>query len=417
MFSKRPGGSLWTASLLIAGTTIGGGALALPIYVCFAGFIPGLVISIACWAVMLSTALLFLEIHLNLPGEPNIISMAGATLGRGGKGVAWVVYLFLFYCLMVAYIDGGGSLFYDLFGSFVPKWLTVVLFAVFIAPWIFFGTHCVKRFNAFFALGLLVSFLLFFLWGWNDVKGELLIQRQWPATLYAVPIMFTSFAFQGTIPSLVTYMQRDARRIRWALIIGSTIPLVIYVIWQWLILGIVPLEGEGGLAETFFLGRSAVYPFKNTIHHPWIYPVSAVFAFCALVTSLLGVSLGLFDFLADGLPIPKGRRGRLALLALVFGIPLLVVELNPSLFYTALNYAGGFGVALLLGILPILMAWSLRSRQQSLSYRLPGGKPLLLFLLFLIVSAVVIEVAQECGLLRLPASAEVLGSGVDALNP
>ena len=89
-------GTLFGGALLVAGTTIGGGMLALPILTGLGGFFPALVIYVLCWLFMATTALLFVEVFLWSPKEVNIISMAEMTMGGVGKVIAWILYLFLF---------------------------------------------------------------------------------------------------------------------------------------------------------------------------------------------------------------------------------------------------------------------------------------------------------------------------------
>ena len=94
------------ATLLVTGTAIGAGMLALPVLTGPSGFIPSLLVYIFCWLLMAGTGLLFLELTLWMGPEANIVSMAGRMLGSGGKFFAWVVYLYLFYSLTVAYVAG-----------------------------------------------------------------------------------------------------------------------------------------------------------------------------------------------------------------------------------------------------------------------------------------------------------------------
>ena len=96
--------------------------LALPVLTSVAGFLPSLVIYVLCWLFMAGTGLLFLEVSQWMKGESNIISMAETTLGHPGKIFAWVLYLFLFYCLTVAYMVGCGNIFVDLSQSQLPDW-------------------------------------------------------------------------------------------------------------------------------------------------------------------------------------------------------------------------------------------------------------------------------------------------------
>lgn len=379
-------GSLLGGILLIAGTSIGGGMLALPVLTSLGGFIPSLFIYLLCWAFMASTGLLFLEVSAWMKGESNIISMAQRTLGTPGKIFAWVLYLFLFYCLTLAYVVGCGNLLSEFFGGALPDQWGSLIFVLLFSPCIYAGAKVVGRLNALMMVGLGVAYLIFVILGYSYVKTDLLLQRNWGLSLVALPIAFTAFAYQGIIPTLVTYLAFDIKKARMAIIAGSLIPLAAYIIWQGLILGIVPTYEPGGLADALQNGDNAVHPLKNFLQSPWVYLVGQFFAFFALVTSFFGVTLGLLDFLADGLKVEKNALNKLWLCLIIFIPPLAISVTHPHVFLIALDYAGGFGCALLLGLLPILMVWSGRYRQNfSSPYPLPGGKfTLILLVLFVL---------------------------------
>src|SRR5579872_3346282 len=112
MNSKLIGGVL-----LVVGTTIGAGILALPVATAELGFWGSIVLLTGCWAMMTACAFLFLEVNLWLPPNSNLISMAGATLGKGGQAVVWTVYLLLLYSILSAYVAGGGDLFHYLLST------------------------------------------------------------------------------------------------------------------------------------------------------------------------------------------------------------------------------------------------------------------------------------------------------------
>lgn len=384
-------GGLLGGSLLVAGTTIGGGMLALPVLTSPAGFLPSIVVYILCWLFMTCTGLLFLELALALKDEANIVTMAENTLGKSGKIFAWAVYLFLFYCLTLAYIVGCGNLLTEFSNGKISSTLGPVFFVLIFAPFVFAGAKVVGRLNIFLMFGLAFFYFCFVFIGTPWVKLELLQQRNWPKALLAFPIAFTAFAYQGTVPTLVSYLDRNAKTIRLSIILGSFLPLITYIIWQGLILGIVPYSGDFGLAEALREGQNAVYPLKYFIGNPLIYSIGQYFAFFALITSFFGVTLGLLDFLADGLKVKKTPKGKLLLCLLIFVPPLIIASYRPDIFLIALDYAGGFGCALLLGLLPILMAWSLRYRLKlSKEPQLPGGKPLLVLLTIFVLFEIAI---------------------------
>ncbi len=373
-------------ALLVAGTSIGGGMLALPVLTSQAGFLPSLLVYVFCWLFMAGTGLLFLEISQWMKGEANIISMAELTLGKPGKYFAWVVYLFLFYCLTVAYMVGCGNIMVELSQSFLPDWAGPIVFVLLFAPLILISTAWASHLNVWLVAGLALSYFGFVFMGFRYVKTDFLAYSDWTYSLKVLPIAFTSFAYQGVIPTLASYMHHNSRNIRQAILIGSFIPLIAYAVWEGLILGIVPLTGQGGLQEAFAQGQNAVHPLKYFMQSSSVYVLGQAFAFFALVTSFLGVALGLRDFLADGLKIKKDAKGKMALSLMVFLIPLVIAVSYPHIFLTALDYAGGFGVAMLLGLLPVAMTWVGRYRLKLQPYhpQLSGGKWVLSILAFFI---------------------------------
>ncbi|MGE3921111.1 MAG: aromatic amino acid transport family protein, partial [Gammaproteobacteria bacterium] len=100
MKSKLIGGIL-----LIVGTSIGAGMLALPVATAPGGFLGAAILLLACWLLMTFSALVILEVNLWLPPDSNIVSMAQKTAGRFAEVLAWVVYLLLLYSLISAYIS------------------------------------------------------------------------------------------------------------------------------------------------------------------------------------------------------------------------------------------------------------------------------------------------------------------------
>jgi tyrosine-specific transport protein len=374
---------LFSGILLIAGTSIGGGMLALPILTGQAGFLPSVLLYFASWLFMALTGLLFLEISFWMKANSNILTMAEKTLGPCGKVFAFCLYLFLFYCLTLAYIVGAGDLVLQLFSPFLqlPSWAGQIIFLALFGPFVYVGTRIVGRLNVFLVLGLALSYCIFIYLGAPHVNLENLKSSHWGYLATALPITFTAFAYQGIVPTLVEYMHRDVRKIRIAILVGSFLPFITYVIWQGLILGIVPLEGPGSLESTIAEGHNAVQPLKTIINAPSVYVVGQFFAFFALVTSFFGVTLGLLDFLADGLKIEKTAGSKLFLCLAIFLPPFFFAIVHPHVFLVALDYAGGFGCALLLGLLPILMVWAGRYQlKMKGEYKVMGGRPLLIAL-------------------------------------
>lgn len=388
-------GHVLGGAFLIAGTTIGVGMLALPIATGPAGFLPSILIYLACWAFMLCTGLLMLEAMSWLPPDSNLITMADRLLGKTGKTVCWLVYLFLFESVMVSHLAGGGGITSEILHGGLGLIPSILLYTLLFSPVVYLGTRAVDRINLLMFSGVLISYILFILFSASHVEVAKLTQQDWGKAWAAVPILFTAFTFQVILPTLVTYMKGDMGKVRKAIFYGTSIPLVVYIIWQVLILGIVPVEGPYGLIDAATRGENAVMPLKHFVGNPVVIGIGRAFAFFTMTASYIALSLAFLDFLADGLKVQKVGLKKGILCLGVFLPPLIISIYNPNIFLNALRYAGGISCATLFGLFPPLMVWSGRYRKGHTTGRqMLGGR--------LFLSILIALVALEIGLEFIP---------------
>jgi tyrosine-specific transport protein len=380
----RLASKIFSGSFLVAGTAIGAGMLALPLATANAGFLPALAIYAVCWLFSMATGFLMLEITLKMKEHANLVTMSSHFLGKVGSGLAWILYIFLFYCLTIAYVAGGSSMVGSMwFGGNFPLLSTILFVGVFGGA-VFFGTKIVDRMNVFLMVALISSYFGFVTFGTSHVNLTFLKKVDFPAVVLALPVIFTSFSYQGILPTLTDYLKRDRKAIRYSIVFGTTIPFMAYIVWDFLIKGIVPLES---LLVAKDSGFTAVEPLKNYLNSPFVLTLGQSFAFFALATSFLGVTLGLLDFLADGLKVSKKGWGRFWLCVLIYLPTAIVARTYPGIFFMALEYAGGIGCVLLLGLFPILMVWVKRYvKKEGRSHpELFGGQWLLILLIIFIL--------------------------------
>lgn len=386
-------GHIIGGSLLIAGTTIGVGMLALPIATGPGGFLPSILIYLVCWAFMLCTGLLLLEVCTWMPEDANLITMAGRLLGRPGKIACWFIYLFLFETVMIAHIAGGGGITSEIFSGELAKIPAMVFYVILFSPVVYMGTKMVDRLNLFMFSGVIISYLLFIAVSVNHVDLSKLTTVNWGKAWLAIPILFTSFTYQVIIPTLVAYMKRDFKKVRKTIIFGTSIPLTVYLVWQILILGIIPIEGPNGLIEAKMQGLNAVSPLKHFVQSHWVVGIGKAFGFFAMTASYIALALAFVDFLADGLKVEKKGYRKVVLCLMVFTPPLLISIIRPDIFLEALGYAGGISCAILFGIYPPLMVWIGRYQKGHRGGKqILGGKIFLGFLILLIILELGLEI-------------------------
>jgi tyrosine-specific transport protein len=393
-------GHVFGGTLLIAGTTIGVGMLALPIATAPGGFIPASTIYLLCWIFMLSTGLLLLEVCSWMPKDANFITMTERLLGPWGKLICWIVYLFLFVTVMIAHVASGGDVLKELAGLDISPSASMVLYVLLFSPVVYLGTRSVDRLNMLLILGTVVTYILFISTSIQHVNPELLKFQNWPKAWLALPVLFAAFTYQLIVPTLVTYMEGNVKKVRLSIILGTSIPLVVYLIWEFLILSIVPVEGAGGLLEAGQKGQTAIMPLKGFLDNSNLFLIGKYFAFFTLTTSYVALALAFLDFLADGLKMRKKGLKKVFLCLLIFVPPTLIALTYPDIFIRALSYAGGISCAVLFGIFPPLMVWMGRYRKKypQTPAPFPGGRFVLSLLMAFVVFELGIEAAQIFGL-------------------
>lgn len=390
-------GSIISAIFLVAGTCIGGGMLALPVATGISGFIPSNLVMIICWLAMTASALFLLEVSLWLKEGAHIITMSSTLLGPVGRIVSWCLYLFISYASIIAYAAAGGLLLVQAangyFGIEMSKELGCLIFTVLFGGILYLGSQILGRINAILFIAMIVAYVALVGGGFSHVKTELLLHQYWPTSLLAIPLLLTSFSFQTMMPSLTPYLKRNAKALRWAIIGGTGLAFIVYLLWQYMVLGIVPVHGPNSLIKALEVGEPVTQFLRQHVSNEFISVIAEYFAFFALVTSFLGMSLGLFDFLSDGLNIKKKGLG-LVLLGLLILIPTFFFgAYYERVFILALDATGGYGDTILNGMMPVLMVWIGRYVYRfPKENQTPGGKPLLIICFVFFLSAFILEV-------------------------
>jgi len=397
-------GTVVAAMFLVAGTCIGGGMLALPLATGIPGFFPSLIVMVFCWIAMTMSALLLLEVTLWMEEGVHVITMTSRILGKPGRIASWILYLFIAYASIVAYTAAAGGQISRLMDNFfnfsVSQEWGCLIFLLLFGLIVDFGTALVGRINAILFMAMIAAYCAMVGLGIPEIQKDLLLQHQWSGAWLSVPLLLTAFSFQTMVPSLTPYLHKNALKLRWAIVGGTGIAFVVYAIWQGMIMGIVPVEGSKGLAASLARGEPITQFLGEHTNSMWISIIAHFFAFFAIVTSFLGITLGLFDFLSDGLHIPKKGWGKIGLGLLIVIPTLFFATQFERVFFIALDATGGFGDTILNGIMPVLMVWIGRYwLGYQGPYRLIGGKVTLILLFIGFSAAFLMSVAALFGLM------------------
>jgi len=434
-------------TLLVSGTMIGAGMLAMPLTSAGIGFTFTVVLLISLWILLTYSALLFVEVYQTTESDSGIGTLSALYFGNAGRVVSTTVMFVFLYALLAAYISGGGEIlmkatqssglfgqegiflhFIENFGIQVQSGgvfvsamdaagltnevnifnvspdmtlkIFVGIFTAFFGSFVIISTKVVDGFNRllFFVMLVALVVVMFVMFPKASVQNLMAMPLDNALIISAAPIFFTSYGFHGSIPSLVKYMEGDVRGLRIAIVAGSAITLVGYILWQ--------LSTHGVLSQGEFTQilkeNPTLYGLIEASRHitgsEIIASAVQLFSALALVTSFLGVALGLFDCTEDMLR--KGlhiNAGRLLLGAITFLPPVLFAYFYPD-FIAALSYAGQM-FAFFAVVLPVGLVWKARRRYPNLLYRVAGGDIALIIALVIGIVVACIPFFVKAGIL------------------
>ncbi|WP_434119338.1 aromatic amino acid transporter [Haemophilus influenzae] len=389
------------STLLVAGTMIGAGMLAMPLTSAGIGFGFTLVLLLGLWALLTFSALLFVELYQTAESDAGIGTLAEQYFSKAGRIVATAVLIIFLYALIAAYVSGGGSLLKDLLPESFGDKVSILLFTVIFGSFIIIGTHSVDKINRVLFFVMLAVFAIVLILMLPEIKFDNLMATPIDNALIisASPVFFTAFGFHGSIPSLNKYLDGNVKALCFSILVGSAITLCAYILWQLSTHGLLTQnEFLQILKEDATLNGLVKATFAITGSNV-IASAVKLFSTLALITSFLGVGLGLLECIEDLLKRSFNiTAGRISLGLLTFIPPLVFALFYPEGFILALGYAGQM-FAFYAVVLPVSLVWKARRVHANLPYKVWGGNLTLIIVLVLGVLITSIPFAIRAGYL------------------
>ncbi|MTI17441.1 amino acid permease [Rhodobacteraceae bacterium RKSG542] len=374
-------GTILGASVIAAGTAVGAGMFSLPVANSGVWFTVCLLLMIVVGYIMHSASMYIMEVTLHFPEGSNYDSLAKGTIGNFGRLINGLSVAFLCYVLTYAYISGGSSIITNslsLFGdaSLSPCTASLV-FAVVLLAIVLCGTKTVDRVTTVFTGGMLITFLV----GLSALIGNaspenlfppLTLGERMPFAFYTISFLVASFGLQIVVPTVTNYLGLDPKRTGKALVIAILLAGAFYFLWMLAVFGNLPrsdfpaIIAKGGNIGDILaaLGNSGVSTHISL--------ALQLFGNMAVATSFLGVSLSLFDYIADLFSFDTTTViGKAKTVCIAFVPTIILAILFPHGFIAAIGYAGVVLVIFSL-LSPIVMVRICRKRNPNL-YQVAGG--------------------------------------------
>ena len=381
--------SLIGGAMIIGGTIIGAGMFSLPVVMSGAWFFWSLLALIFTWFCMLHSGLMILEANLNYHIGASFDTITKDLLGNGWNIINGLTVAFVLYILTYAYISASGSVIQHTFAQMdlaVPARLGGLAFALVVAFIVWLSTKAVSRMTTIVLGAKILTFFMTFgglMW---HVEPAILFNRAegnasyLPYVLMTLPLCLASFGYHGNVPSLMKYYGKDPLTIRRCLLLGTLMALVLYIIWLVGTMGNIPRPAFIAIAEKGGNIDVLVQTLSGLLNSSTLDLLLTVFSNFAVASSFLGVTLGLFDYLADLFKFDDSRLGRFKTALVTFLPPIAGGLLWPNGFIYAIGFAG-LAATVWAAIVPALLARASRRRFGSPNYRVWGGNAMIILIL------------------------------------
>jgi len=360
------------AVAILVGTIIGAGILGIPAVIAKAGFLTGLLALFVLGIAIILLHLYIGEISLRTKKTHELTGYAEKYLGKWGKSLMAFSVIFNIYGALIAYLIGEGEIFSSLFGG-SPVIYSLIFFVI-ASLLVFVGLKAIGKSELVLNILMLSILALIIVFSFKFMKFSGF--TTFNIKNFFIPYGVIFFAFIGTtaIPEVKAILNRNKKMMKKALIVGTLIPLVVYALFAFVVIGVVgtnflTLPPDQQIA-TIALGMFST---------PLINVFANIFAALSMATSFLALALALkwvfhFDY---------GIKRKTAVI-LTLSVPLVITLLQITTFLKTLAIVGAIGGGLE-GTLIVLMyrrAKKLGERKPEYQIKLPLVFDILLVAMF-----------------------------------
>ena len=219
-------------TMIVAGTAIGAGMLALPMISAGMWFYWSVGLLLVSWFCMFRSSQAILEVNLHFEPGDSFHTLVRELLGPFWSTLNGLAVAFVLYTLVYAYVSGGGSVVQQslapILGSTPPRLLSSLLFALLLTVCVWWSSKMVDRLSVLLMGGMALSFLLSISGMIGHIRLDTLLDVKGSGgqAIFiwgAVSTYLTSFCFHASVPSLVKYLGKEPRTINACLRYGTLI--------------------------------------------------------------------------------------------------------------------------------------------------------------------------------------------------
>lgn len=368
------------AIALMIGMLIGAGILAMPYVIYQAGFWTGMLVLAFITFAILFMHLYIGEVVLRTKGRHQLTGYVEKYLGKRAKHILTLSMLFMLNGGLIAYILGEGAALRAIFGG--NDFVFSMVFFVVMAVLVFFGLKVIADSEVVIGFAMIVTIFLICLFSafhidFSNFHGFDIMK-------FFIPygVIFFAIVGGGAVPPMKAVLEKNKKKLKKAIILGTLIPLVIYALFSIIVIGVVGKnfnvleQGVATVALGLVLGK-----YMNIFAN--------LFAVFSMATSFIAMALIMKWVYQYDYKLNKNLAWFLTCI-----IPLILVLLKITTFVRVLALIGAIGGGIE-GFMIILMHYkSKKLGDREPEYSIPSNFFISLLLMCMFVVGIIITVVM-----------------------
>jgi tyrosine-specific transport protein len=363
----------WWATFTLSGTIMGAGILGLPYVFTKSGFLIGVF-----WLIFLGTIVLFVnlcmgEITLRTKENHQLPGHAKKHLGPFAGKIMLFALVFGIYSALLAYLVGEGeSLSRLLPGNINPIFLGIGFWLI-MTLILREGLRALKKVETYGVIAIILIILGMFIKFFPRIEpANLLIINEPNFTLPIGVVLFAILGF-ASIPELRKEIKGEEKYFKKAIILGSIIPIILYIIFSAIFIGV--LGNKITEVATLSFG-----------------PFIIILGIFTMLTSYIALSFALKDTFKEDLKL--NSKINFLLTSIVPLIIYLLISKWGLLSFTKILGIGGVVSGGLTGIIILLTCKKSKKTKRNKNnpeIKMPLNWLLILILSIIFISGIIIE--------------------------
>ncbi|MDA9832286.1 hypothetical protein N9C31_01500 [Gammaproteobacteria bacterium] len=358
---------IFSGACLIAGTTIGATVLVLVGAVIGYGFGQVMGLYFSAWLLMTVTGLMLAEVCIKMPAGHSFLSLIGHYWGDIGKWIFSVIFYLLMFFLLCSYLKVLGALSHGSFGKMgfnfsEDKWLMIWLCLLSIV--MVMGRHFLQDLNAAFVVMMVIGFVIVYLTILPHCHFENLLLLEGRHSLEiegstSLLFLINAFGFHIIIPTVRNSLgQNELKKVYSMIWLGTLIPVVLYVLWYVVSIALLPIDFLNSInADQIPMEKWGLFVtdiIQQASQSHVIYFSLILLHFMFVLTSIIGISMALYDLISDFFQIQGYKQQHIVIVCLSILPSTVFIYFVAKDIRAFLAYAGKL-VILLNVILPALL--------------------------------------------------------------